>query len=173
MDEDLAAQLEVARATSSERLILRHLMQLYNYDFTEFDDADVDEFGLYRYDYIDHYWTDADRHAYLVRVTGKLAGFALIRIETLENGARRTNMSEFFIMRKYRGQGVGAAVARHLFDRYPGPWEVAELVSNLPAQAFWRKVIGRYTEGQFEDAAYEDGIVAQTFVSRAVSHNIG
>ena len=37
MSDSLAAQVEVARASIAEKLILRHLMELYNYDFSEFD----------------------------------------------------------------------------------------------------------------------------------------
>jgi predicted acetyltransferase len=58
-------------------------------------------------------------------------------------------IEEFFVMRKYRHKGVGEYVAHHLFDRFPGVWEVSEMVQNVPAQAFWRKVIDRYTGGRF------------------------
>jgi predicted acetyltransferase len=115
--------------------------------------------------YHDHYWIDTDRHPYLIRVDGKLAVFVLIRLETLKDGRRRTNMSEFFIMRKYRRQGIGRAVASHMFDLYPGNCEVAQLLCNHAAIAFWRKVIGDYTGGQFEEATWEDRFVAQTFDS--------
>ena len=34
-------QVEISRATVLERPILRHLMELYQYDFSEFDGAEV------------------------------------------------------------------------------------------------------------------------------------
>jgi predicted acetyltransferase len=163
----MAEQIEVRRATVGEKLILRHLMQLYSYDFSEFDGTDTDDYGLYRYDYIDHYWTEKDRHPYLVRVAGKFAGFALIKINVRNDGTSYTYMSEFFIMRKYRGQGVGQAVAHFLFDLYPGEWEVSEIAENDRAQAFWRKIIGRYTNDQFEETTLEDGEVIQMFNNAA------
>ena len=166
MGEQAAGQVEVTRATMSEKLIIGHLLQLYSHDFTDYQDLEVDEHGLYRYDYLDHYWTEETRHPYLVRVDGKLAGFALIRLLTKEDSTPYTYMAEFFIMRKYRGKGVGQAAAFHLFDTYPGEWEVSEIARNLPAQAFWRKIIGRYTGGNFEEVAMDDGDVAQTFVAK-------
>jgi hypothetical protein len=36
-------------------------------------------------------------------------------------------------------------------------WAVSELERNLPAQAFWRKVIGRYSEGNYTEKPLEDG----------------
>jgi predicted acetyltransferase len=59
-------------------------------------------------------------------------------------------MEEFFVLRKYRGQGIGAWFATQLFDRFPGVWEVGEIHANTNAQRFWRKVIGRYA-GEFEE----------------------
>jgi len=171
MNESLAASVEVTRALVDEKLILRHLMQLYLYDFTEFEDFDVDDHGLYRYDYFDHYWTEENRHPYLVRVAGKMAGFALVKAKEHEGGAPYTDMAEFFIMRKYRGQGVGQAAAFALFDLYPGEWEVSQIATNLPAQTFWRKIIGRYTGGHFEEIVLEDGDVVQSFRSRRSSSN--
>ena len=115
--------------------------------------------------YHDNYWTEAKRHPYLVRVAGKLAGFALVKTEKHDDGTPYTYMAEFFIMKKYRGQGIGEAVAYWLFDHYPGDWEVSEIAQNVPAQAFWRKIIGRYTGGQFEEEVIEDGDVLQSFRS--------
>ena len=40
----------------------------------------------------------------------------------LESRPART-IAEFFILRKYRRQGVGDMAARHVFDLFPGPWE--------------------------------------------------
>jgi predicted acetyltransferase len=36
-------------------------------------------------------------------------------------------ITEFFVMRKYRRQGIGKRVARELFECSPGRWEVADL----------------------------------------------
>ena len=163
MRENTTAEVLVTRATIEDKLILRHLMQLYNYDFTEFEEMDVDEHGLFRYDYFDHYWTEDRRHPFLVRVAGKLAGFALVKSEEKDDGSPYTYMAEFFVMRKYRGQGIGQQVAFFLFDSYPGEWEVSQIARNVPAQTLWRKIIARYTKGQIEEETLEDGDVLQRF----------
>jgi predicted acetyltransferase len=50
-------------------------------------------------------------------------------------------MSEFFVMRKYRRGGVGTALAREVFARFPGEWQVRQMTSNPAATAFWRRAI--------------------------------
>ena len=52
---------------------IRRLLQLYHYDFSEFDGSDVNPHGEYLHRYFDEYWTDSDRKAFLFRVEGALA----------------------------------------------------------------------------------------------------
>jgi len=144
--------IEVTHATVNERPILRHLMELYQYDFSEFDGADLSPMGLYDYPYLDHYWVEPERTPFLVRVDGNLAGFVLVARYNYLTGLKDTwVMAEFFILRKYRHQGIGAQVACYTFDQFPGAWQVGQIGENLSAIAFWRKVISRYTQGNYHE----------------------
>ncbi|MEC4818405.1 MAG: hypothetical protein SAK29_34810 [Scytonema sp. PMC 1069.18] len=64
------------------------------------------------------------------------------------------DMAEFFILRKYRRQGIGYRVASFIFDLFPSKWEVRQLGLNADAQTFWRKVINRYTNNQFYEISW-------------------
>jgi predicted acetyltransferase len=128
-------QVEVVEAADDDRTVIRRLLQLYHYDFSEFDDADVNSHGEYLHRYLDEYWTDADRAAFLFRVGGAWAGLALVF-----TGEPR-DMAEFFVMRKYRRHGVGGQAAASLFERFPGRWTVREQLANPAATAFWRRAI--------------------------------
>jgi predicted acetyltransferase len=142
--------IEVNPATANERPILRRLMELYQYDFSEFDLADIGPLGLYDYPYLDHYWVEPERSPFLVRVDGNLAGFVLVARYNYVTGLKDTwVMAEFFIMRKYRRQGVGEHVARFIFDQFTGDWQVGQIKENEAAITFWRKVIARYTHDNF------------------------
>ena len=144
-------KIEIQQASVADKLILRHLLQLYLHDFSVYDRVDVDEHGLYDYPRIDHYWTEDTRYPFLVRVDDHIAGFALVReMEASEVDTLTYSIAEFFILRKYRQQGIGKTVAFQLFDRFRGNWYVGQYVSNEPSHVFWRKVIGEYTGGQFE-----------------------
>jgi len=122
-------------AALTDKPVLRNLLELYQYDFSAFDDIDVGADGLYNYRYLDNYWTESDRHPLLFRVDGKWAGFALVRA-----GAPH-DMAEFFVMRKYRRRGVGTVLAREVFARFPGEWQVRQMASNPAATAFWTRAI--------------------------------
>ena len=139
----------VVAATLDDRRVLENLLELYLHDFSELTDADVDEQGRFSYRFLDNYWTDADRHPFLIRSGGRLAGFALVR-----SGAPH-DMAEFFVMRKYRRRGVGRAAARIVFAAFPGEWQVREMAANSGATAFWRDAI----PVQFVEEAGETGPV--------------
>jgi predicted acetyltransferase len=128
-------KVEVVGAELRDKPVVRQLLQLYQYDFSEFDGADVDADGSYLYQYLDEYWTEAARHPLLFRVDGNWAGFALVR-----SGAPH-DMAEFFVMRKYRRSGVGTVLARAVFARFPGEWQVRQMTSNPSATAFWLQAI--------------------------------
>ena len=68
------------------------------------------------------------RFPYLIRVDGKIAGFALIcpHCDYREEADARC-FGEFFVMLKYRRMGVGKQVATQLFDLHRGHWEVCLL----------------------------------------------
>ena len=135
---------------SGHRAAVTNLNQLYLYDFVEFADDDVNREGLYTSSYLDAYWSDEDRHPFLICVDDALAGFALVRRDA-EGGH---SIAEFFVMRKYRRNGIGERAAAEAYARFPGRWTVHQMASNPGAQAFWRKTIGRYTGGRFTETEH-------------------
>jgi predicted acetyltransferase len=157
--------LEILPAALDQKPVLAQLLELYSYDFSEFTGEDVDPGGRYGYDYLDRYWDEAGRFAYLFRLNGKWAGFALIR-DIEQDGVAVHWMAEFFVMRKYRRMKVGWLAAQVIFDLHPGCWQVGQIAANLPAQAFWRQTIADYTGGSFEEIELEgwDG-PAQEFMA--------
>jgi predicted acetyltransferase len=142
--------VEVIQASLDDKPILQRMMELYQYDFSEYDDNDLDSHGTFGYAWLDHYWREQGRYPFLVRVDRKLAGFVLVNQFThLSNS--EWSIAEFFVMRKYRGKSVGKAAAFFIFDRFRGVWEVHQLENNQPSQYFWRKVISEYTHGQYSE----------------------
>ncbi len=144
-------QIDLIDAISAHKPILERLLQLYEHDNSEFFGADVGADGLYRVMDADALFQPGWR-VFLMEVDGRWAGFAIVTRHRSYVGAGETwLMDEFFVLRKYRRLGVGQHIADTLFDRFPGRWEISQWPSNLPSQAFWRSVIGRYTDGRFEE----------------------
>jgi predicted acetyltransferase len=152
-------RLSIEPARVDERDTIASLMQLYLYDFSEFDEeeGEVDASGRFpAYPYLDDYWRDPDRHPFLFRVDGRLAGFALIRRLERPGSEPTWGLAEFFILRRYRRLGLGRQAAITLFDRFPGRWEVGEIHENTAAITFWRRVIAEYTAGRYSEQGTDD-----------------
>ncbi len=148
--------IQVTPASASENPTLQRLMQLYQYDLSEIVGTNIGPEGSYDYPYLDRYWIEPGRTAFLVRVNGNLAGFALVsRYNYLTGEKDAWVMSEFFILRKYRRQGVGAHAARWIFDHFSGTWQVREDLENEAAISFWRKVISHYTHDNYKEYQLE------------------
>ncbi|GIP19868.1 GNAT family N-acetyltransferase [Paenibacillus sp. J22TS3] len=161
-------RIELVQVGADKKEILRNLMQFYIYDFSTFLDLEVDgATGSYpSYPDLDKWWDASSRHVpYLLNSGGYIAGFA--SVELLE-GRRNADfyMTEFFVLRKYRRLGVGSDAAVQLFDKYQGTWLVSQISTNLPAQMFWRKIIKKYTAGNYEeDSHFDNRQITQRFSS--------
>jgi predicted acetyltransferase len=145
--------VELVETTAGDRPVVENLAHFCAYDFSELLSRDVGEdgtFGAAVPGLRRGCWEDPRRHTFLLRAAGKLAGSAIVEDHSEPPGAaNRWEMGEFFILRRYRGRGVGERAARILFDRFPGRWVVYTLPQNAAAQVFWRTIIDRYTAGQF------------------------
>lgn len=144
--------------------LMQTLMNLYFYDLAEYATAedwnpDLGEDGIYPNRYFAPYWTAEGiaegRRPFLIRVSGKPAGHIYVNQHSF-SGKSDQSLAEFFVLRKFRGLGVGRAAAWLTFGLFPGVWEVAQTRKNFPAQAFWRKTISRYLAQTPEAGSYEE-----------------
>jgi len=144
-------------ASATERPVLENLFQLYAYDWSELGWLDVGRDGRFAAPSLAAYWQADDRHPFLIRVDGQLAGFLLVAARSRLTGTIGVfDMAEFFVMRKYRRRGVGFAAAAAAFDRFSGRWEIRQRDENVAATAFWRRVVARYTDGSYQEARSDD-----------------
>lgn len=153
--------------------VIANLIELYKHDFSDFtpfeEQEDVDESGRFGYKYLDSYWIEPNRHPFIIRVDGRIAGFVFVNLDHEEGELPNTHgISEFFVMRKYRRRGIGESVAHQLFDMFPGRWQVGQVWGNIPAQTFWRKVINGYTKGNYTESQNHFG-PHQKFVSNRMN----
>jgi predicted acetyltransferase len=139
--------ISVQDAGREQASTIQNLMQLYTHDFSEFwagtTRGDVDAEGRFDPYPLEEYWSSPKRVAMLIGCDNALAGFCLLNDRTHSGLEADWNMAEFFILRKYRGQGVGRIAAESVFSRHPGLWELAVARKNAAAREFWRKVLSR------------------------------
>jgi len=151
-----------------QKTVFVQMMELYNYDFSEFSNDDINEYGYFGYLHIDDYWNEEGRYPYFIRVDGKLAGLVLVRSCCEYNNLLEPhNIAEFFIMKKYRKKGIGKYVAKQIFDRFPGGWEISVWANNRVAQCFWKSVVDEYAEGKYTAfTSSENEIIGFTFYNK-------
>lgn len=149
------ASVSLDPASPEERPLLQNLAQYYVYDFSEVLGMHVGDDGRFGDFDLSPYWLEPWRHPFLLRVGHKLAGFALVSERSKITGESGTvDMTEFFVLRSFRRQGVGRAAAFAAFDRFAGRWEVRQREENPAATAFWRRVIDAYTGGRYEETRW-------------------
>jgi predicted acetyltransferase len=132
---------KLIRAFQEHEEVIKNLMQFYMYDFSEFIDCDVEADGLFEaYPYLEDYWKEEKhRFPYIIIKDEKYIGFVLARF--IESEKRNYfSIAEFFIMKRYRREGVGKSIAMQVFNLHKGQWQI-----------FWNKVIDEYTKGQFKE----------------------
>ncbi|MEO1404346.1 MAG: GNAT family N-acetyltransferase [Cyanobacteria bacterium J06635_1] len=142
--------LEIYKALRQDKLMLRHLLELHQHDLSPFSNADLNEQGEFGYPYLDHYWVEPGRYPYLAKLSGKLAGFALVNTHHYLPESDYS-MAEFFVMRRYRRQGLGRAMAMHIFEQHPGIWEIRQLPGHIEALTFWKNTIRDRTPETFKE----------------------
>ncbi len=148
---------ELFEVSENNKDIISNLMQLYTYELSFFEDKTTNfqllESGLFKLSkYIDLYWKEKERHPFILKCNGELAGFVLQRYNEMETN----EIAEFFVLNKYRKLGAGTFMANEIFKRYKGKWEVRTLLKNKRAQEFWRKVIKNVTNGKYEEHLISD-----------------
>ena len=160
---------ELKPVSVDEKEILRNLLEKYEYEFSQWDQRDVNKLGLYGYDYLDCYWTEENRWPFFILADGQLAGFAMVNDYPEADEPTDYSLSEFCVLPKYRRHGVGRAAALQVFDRFHGKWQLKRHPHNLPSVRFWDAVVSEYTKGNYRlvrgypGAEYEDGTPGDIF----------
>ena len=152
----------VRPATLREYRVVSRMLELYLHDLSEADGEDVDECGRFRYTWLPDFWRKADHAAFVILAGDKYAGFALVDNDVVIPDRERS-IEEFFVLRKYRRQGIGKQAATAIFRASPGRWEVGQRMTNDQGRAFWRNVIGSLTDGGFSEVEVGHGITLQLF----------
>lgn len=150
--------LNISIATLSEKPIIGRLLQLYLHDFsglaTDRDAAkDINDEGLFQYKYFDSYWIDPNREPLLLRMDNQIVGFAALNDWSASGLGIDRGMGDFFIMRKYRGMGLGKCAALEIIRARPVIWEIPVRDYNKPALSFWRSVVTSIDKFTVEEIA--------------------
>jgi predicted acetyltransferase len=150
--------IELVPARAEQEPIVANLLELYAHDFSEFRDLDLGSDGRFGYPDLPLYWSDPNRHPFLVRVQGKWAGLVLLkRGSEISGDGTVWDMAEFFVIRGCRRRGIGTEVAHEIWRRFPGRWEVRVMQSNHAAYFFWEHAITVFAGEAIHSVRVENG----------------
>lgn len=129
----------------SERRWIENVYPFYLHDLSEFQESiyHLNEDGIWRPDYLPVWFSAPGARPMVIRDGSQRIGFAFVGQAPFSYRSFDVDqrLSEFFILRPWRGRGLGRAAAIAVLRSLPGTWELFTLRSNRPAQAFWEKVL--------------------------------
>jgi predicted acetyltransferase len=85
------------------------------------------------------------QRGYTICVDRRRVGFVCVALPPFRymDGRSDFQLSELFVVHRYRGCGVAVVAVRELFSRYKGRWELGALRDNTRAVSFWRRSLSR------------------------------
>lgn len=129
---------------------LQNMMHFYVYDMSEYLGWELPDDGLYERIDLKKYFDQKDNYPFLIRQGKELVGFVIIDKKGCDAEVD-FNMAQFFILRKFKGQGIGQYVAHTCFTQFKGIWEVMVMPGNTGAYQFWKRCIKAYTGENFTE----------------------
>ncbi|WP_313893040.1 GNAT family N-acetyltransferase [Psychrobacillus sp.] len=128
-------------ALENEASILRNLYSLYLHDLSKFTTTiDIGADGFFLYEDLEMFWKTEGISPYFIKYEDSIVGFLLLLERPFLKKENDFCVNDIFILNKYKGKGIGKKVLEELFEQKTGKYYVIELVENLPAVSFWKKI---------------------------------
>ena len=157
----MTISLRDARDSRRARLWIQSVYRDYLDDLAP--DADVfptlPEIGHREPDQVAYWFGDPRVHPLIILKDADPVGFAMVA-----RGAGKPvqppvdyRMAEFFVARTCRRLGIGQSAVQLILSRFAGRWEISCL-NNAAAVSFWRRVVTRYTCGNYQERIDNDQV---------------
>lgn len=135
------------KITQSNASFFDRLVQDYEEEFSSVTGKKRGPDGKYP---LDSGWKFPNEGFYW-KENGEIAGFCV-----KGRSGDHSDILEFYILPSFRNRKVGEKLAFAIFDAYPGKWQVRQIEGADEAREFWRKIINKYTSGNFEEIQFTD-----------------
>jgi len=127
--------IDLCEARLGDRGIIAALLDDYLRELADYREIAVGATDAASYSYLDAYFAESGRHAFIIRREGTAVGFALIRDPT--STGRVWQVAEFYITPASRRVGIGRDAIASIWCRFPGAWELQVHARNIAALRFW------------------------------------
>ncbi len=147
-----------------ERKILENLFFYYIYDMSEYMKWNPDHEGKFSYDpsSFDLYWQQKYHIPYFIYVDAELAGFVLVR--RYPSDLSTYDVAQFFVLRKFKGQGVGKKALAQVVKAFPGKWQIRILLENSGALCFWKSAVSNIVGENYRVSKASDVDLVMFFI---------
>lgn len=154
-------EVKVVLADEENANIIKNIYPLYLHDLSEVYGDVPNEYGIFEDEPIktlaeqydvqnDWFQKPNELFPFIIMVDGKPAGFDLVSTGKYAPKGMDYYVFEFFLLRPYRGKGIGSIAAKQVFNKFSGEWGL--YAAPYPrAEKFWRKTVSEYTKGNFNE----------------------
>lgn len=165
----MSGEIELVQTGPEHAELIRNLYQYYAYESSDWEQEDVEVDGRFyiHEEHLARYWQDPQWSAHLILVDRFIAGFLLIEQSELP-GVDALELADLFILKKYRRQGVGNAVASQVLSSGSNNWLVRFYRQDEGALAFWQTVLRGLARPVRELALDDDRQLLSYLVTQAL-----
>lgn len=147
------------------RHVLENMFPYYIYDMSEYMGWAPNENGLFTYNSsnFDIYWEQNDHVPYFIYFGEELSGFVLVRKYPANDSVY--DIAQFFVLRKFKGRGVGKQSLELVVKLFPGRWQIRVLIENDGALKFWKSAVSNLVGDNYEQSKNMDLDLLMHFLS--------
>ena len=131
---------DLVEAGPDDRRVIAALLDEYLQELVAHREIAVGATDSRSYPYLDAYFVEPGRHAFLIRCNGEVVGLALIRAPA-SSGSPVSEVAEFYVKPGSRRLGLGREVIGSIWRRFPGAWELQVHARNAAALGFWTSCV--------------------------------
>jgi predicted acetyltransferase len=132
-------ELSIGPASLEDKTLLFRLLQLYFFESTRWSNEDLQEDGLYDCEeegLLNYFDLNNGDGAYILRVNGKPAGFALVE-NVLFEGKKLSEFADLFVLPKYRRLGLASAATIQIVINSKHAWLFSIFRKDQEAIRYW------------------------------------
>ena len=126
--------IRLQEVKAEERELLWNIIQKYLYEMTKYYPENMDEQGIYQYEYFDAYFTDAERKAFFIYEDEIMVGFVMLNPYSAIEHHPDYTIAEFTIFPSYRRNHRAINAVNLILSRYHGKWEIKYNEKNVGAK---------------------------------------
>ncbi len=150
--------IDLVEARRGDRGVIEALLDEYLQELAFHREVAVGATNARSYPYLDAYFVEPGRHAFLIRRDGDIVGLALIR-DPISTDCPVSQVAELYVRPGSRRLGLGREAIACIFRRFPGAWELQVHARNAAALRFWASCVEASTQEapDMKEVQGEDG----------------